>query len=34
MVVLTVAEGLLSTPAELTDVTAKYHVPELRSLIT
>jgi hypothetical protein len=34
IVVLTMEERLLSTPAELTDVTAKYHVPELNSLIT
>jgi hypothetical protein len=34
MVVLTVADGLLSTPAASTAITLKYQVTELRLLIT
>jgi hypothetical protein len=34
MVVLTMLEGPLSTPEELTDMTSKYHVPGVRLLTT
>lgn len=34
IVLLATLVGLLSTPAELTETTAKYHVPELRLFST